>query len=135
MQPQLALIASLIGSFSRGLKTSWSLGLVLSSKLLPLAEVWHLLPALCPCGLGLSPQLWCCNGKEHKEDYMAEHVLDGFWASLKPHGGRVGKQRACREARCSSDQGTTTRASFLAFPPILNACNGVCKWHQGMLAW
>lgn len=34
---------------------------------------------------------------------MAEHVLDGFWASLKPQGGRVGKQRACREARCSPD--------------------------------
>lgn len=68
----MALIALLIGSFSRGWKISWSCGLVLASKLVPLAEVWQREPdqrqQLVPTQIRAQSQ-W---------DYLAVPVISGF---------------------------------------------------------
>ena len=86
---------------------------------------WVLAPSARPgataCALaawGSVPQLLYLNGREHKKDYLAEHVIDGQWASQKSQGGRVGEQRACTVARGSPDPGSIIHALVFAFHAI-----------------
>lgn len=55
MQPQLALIASLIGSFSRGLKTSWSLRAGFVFKAAPSRRGLAPFASLVPSWFGAEP--------------------------------------------------------------------------------
>lgn len=99
----MALIALLIGSFSRGWKISWSCGLVLASVLVPLAEVWQRVPdqgqQLMPSQLRAQSQ-WDC---------LAVPVISEF---PKSWGGRVREYRTY-----TSVQGQPTlRNHYLCVP-------------------
>lgn len=105
----MALIALLIGSFSRGWKISWSYGLVLASVLVPLVEVWQRV-------LDQGQQL---RAQSHR-GYLAVPVISEF---PKSPGGRVSEYRTCTES--------IIHVFLFVFDAILNTCKWICKWHAG----
>lgn len=58
MQPQMALIAPLTGSFSRDWKIPWGLRAGFGFKARPLAEVWYPWPGATASALGALVPPW-----------------------------------------------------------------------------
>lgn len=100
----MALIALLIGGFSRGWKISWSCGLILASVLVPLTEVWQRVPDM---GQQLVPSQLRA---QSQWDYLAVPVISEF---PKSWGGRMGEYRSC-----TSGQGQPMEA--------LSVCSYLC---------